>query len=79
MSVPKTEGHTIKWYTAAGDDGYTGVRRAERLVARLAHNHELRDDTPLKYLNRLSSLIFVMARLEDRAEGVERFTLAAET
>ena len=56
----------------------TVVRRAERLVARLTHNGELRDDTPLKYLNRLSSLLFVMARVEDRAEGVEAFTLAVE-
>jgi cob(I)alamin adenosyltransferase len=56
----------------------TVVRRAERLVARLTHEGELREDTPLKYLNRLSSLLFVMARLEDRLAGVDRFTLAAE-
>jgi cob(I)alamin adenosyltransferase len=56
----------------------TVTRRAERQVARLAHEGELRDDTPLKYLNRLSSLLFVLARVEDRAAGVERFTLAAE-
>jgi cob(I)alamin adenosyltransferase len=56
----------------------TVARRAERLVARLAHNGELRSDAPLKYLNRLSSLLFVMARIEDRAEGVAEFTLAAE-
>ena len=60
------------------DIARTVTRRAERLVARLAHEGELRDDTPLRYLNRLSSLLFVMARVEDRAAGVERFTLAAE-
>ena len=54
------------------------VRRAERLVARLTHDGEVRDDVPLKYLNRLSSLLFVLARLEDMAAGVERFTLAAD-
>jgi cob(I)alamin adenosyltransferase len=54
----------------------TVVRRAERLVARLSHEGELRNDVPLKYLNRLSSLLFVMGRVEDRAAGVERFTLA---
>jgi cob(I)alamin adenosyltransferase len=54
----------------------TVVRRAERLVARLTHDGELRDDTPLRYLNRLSSLLFVIGRVEDRASGVERFTLA---
>ena len=59
------------------DIARTVTRRAERLVARLAHEGELRDDTPLKYLNRLSSLLFVLARVEDRAAGVERFTLAS--
>ena len=54
----------------------TVVRRAERLVARLSHEGELRNDTPLKYLNRLSSLLFVMGRVEDRAAGVKDFTLA---
>ncbi len=60
------------------DLGRTVARRAERHVARLAHNGELRDDTPLRYLNRLSSLLFVMARIEDKAAGVEKYTLAAE-
>ncbi len=53
------------------------VRRAERLVAWLTHKGEVRDETPLKYLNRLSSLLFVLARIEDKAEGVEHYTLAA--
>ncbi len=60
------------------DLGRTVARRAERHVARLAHNGELRDDTPLRYLNRLSSLLFVMARIEDKAAGVEKYTLAAD-
>jgi len=55
----------------------TVIRRAERLVARLTHEAEVRDDVPLRYLNRLSSLLFVMGRIEDRASGVQRFTLAA--
>jgi cob(I)alamin adenosyltransferase len=59
------------------DVARTVVRRAERLVARLTHKGELRDDTALKYLNRLSSLLFVLARVEDKAEGVEHYTLAA--
>ncbi len=59
------------------DVARTVVRRAERLVAWLTHNGELRDDTALKYLNRLSSLLFVLARIEDKAEGVEHYTLAA--
>jgi len=63
---------------AALEIARTVVRRAERVVARLYHEGELREDTPLKYLNRLSSLLFVMGRVEDRAEGADRYTLAAE-
>lgn len=63
---------------AALEIARTVVRRAERVVARLSHEGELRDDTPLKYLNRLSSLLFLMGRLEDRAAGVDEFTLAAD-
>ena len=47
----------------------TVVRRAERLVARLTHDGEVRDDTPLKYLNRLSSLLFVLARRRGQGRG----------
>ena len=63
---------------AALEVARTVVRRAERLVAKLSHDGELRNDTPLKYLNRLSSVLFVMGRIEDKAEGVEQFTLAAD-
>ncbi len=62
---------------AALEMARTVVRRAERLVARLTHEAEVRDDTPLRYLNRLSSLLFLLARIEDRAAGVDHFTLAA--
>ena len=54
----------------------TVARRAERYVARLSHEGELRNDVPLRYLNRLSSLLFVIGRVEDKAAGVEHFTLA---
>jgi len=63
---------------AALEIARTVVRRAERLVARLTHEGELRDDVPMRYLNRLSSLLFVLGRLEDRAAGVTHFTLASE-
>lgn len=62
---------------AALEIARTVVRRAERLVARLTHEAEVRDDIPLRYLNRLSSLLFVMGRVEDRAAGVQQFTLAS--
>ncbi len=55
----------------------TVVRRAERLVARLSHEGQLCGDITLRYLNRLSSLLFLMARFEDKHAGVEHFTLAA--
>lgn len=63
---------------AALDVARAVVRRAERLVARLTHEGEARGNTPLRYLNRLSSLLFVLARVEDKAEGVEKYTLAAD-
>ena len=61
---------------AALDVARAIVRRAERWVARMAHEDELRTQEPLIYLNRLSSLLFVLARAEDKAAGVEAFTLA---
>ncbi|MBN1136620.1 MAG: cob(I)yrinic acid a,c-diamide adenosyltransferase [Anaerolineae bacterium] len=45
----------------------TVCRRAERLVAQLAHKGLLAGDGALRYLNRLSSLLFVMACFEDQA------------
>jgi cob(I)alamin adenosyltransferase len=54
----------------------TIIRRAERIVARLHHDGKLRTEEPLRYLNRLSSLLFLLARLEDKAAGVDAFTLA---
>ena len=63
---------------AALDLARAVVRRAERQVAQLTHAGGLRSDLPLVYLNRLSSLLFLMARAADRAAGVERFTLAAD-
>ncbi len=58
------------------DVARTVARRAERHVARLYHQDGLRNSDPLRYLNRLSSLLFVLARFEDRAAGVEEFTRA---
>ncbi len=55
---------------AALDLARTVVRRAERLVARLYHEGEIHNEQLLAYLNRLSSLLFVLARFEDYAAGV---------
>lgn len=58
------------------DVARTVCRRAERHVARMHHQAMLSNQDVLRYLNRLSSLLFVLSRLEDKAAGVEEFTLA---
>ena len=57
----------------------TVVRRAERAVARLTHAEGLGNGEVLRYLNRLSSLLFALARYEDMEAGVGRPTLARES
>jgi cob(I)alamin adenosyltransferase len=52
------------------DIARTVVRRAERLAVRLAHDREFDNDQILAYLNRLSSLLFILGRFEDREAGV---------
>lgn len=54
---------------AAVDVARTIVRRAERVLARLAHEETLPGGDGLVYLNRLSSLLFGLARFEDAAVG----------
>ena len=46
----------------------TVARRAERAVVALGNTDDVRD-TPRHYLNRLSDLMFVLARVLNRAEG----------
>ena len=57
----------------------TVVRRAERVVARLFHAGEMENENVLHYLNRLSSLLFALARYEDMQAGVDRSTFARES
>ena len=54
----------------------TVTRRAERLVTRLYLDEVLKNKYNLVYLNRLSSLLFVLALYEDRHGGVESPTYA---
>jgi cob(I)alamin adenosyltransferase len=49
----------------------TIVRRGERLVARLYHEGDITNPNALRYLNRLSDLLFIMARHEE-AEAAKR-------
>jgi cob(I)alamin adenosyltransferase len=54
----------------------TAVRRAERRVVQLFHEGGLENAELLHYLNRLSSLCFVLELLENRASGQSKPTLA---
>ncbi len=56
----------------------TVVRRAERAVAKLYHTEDLSNEFILRYLNRLSSLLFVLALYEDQAGGVTSPTYAKQ-
>jgi cob(I)alamin adenosyltransferase len=56
----------------------TLVRRAERQVAGLFNSGEIENVELLRYLNRLSSLCFVLELLENEASGKSTPTLAKE-
>lgn len=55
------------------------VRRAERRLVALVRCGGLANGEAVIYVNRLSSLLFVLARVEDRAAGVERPTLVEDS
>jgi cob(I)alamin adenosyltransferase len=56
----------------------TVARRAERSAVRLYHEGLLGNEHVVRYLNRLSSLLFVLAIVEDRTATGRRSTLAKE-
>lgn len=56
--------------SAALDFTRTVVRRAERRFAKLVHEKVVENQEMLRYLNRASSLLFVMARYEEASQGV---------
>lgn len=58
------------------DKARTVIRRAERLVARIVHEGLLENPIILPYVNRVSSLCFVLALWENKQSGVESATLA---
>ena len=51
------------------DVARTVARRAERRVVTLARSGHVENPAVTRYLNRLSSLLFILARFEDRAGG----------
>jgi cob(I)alamin adenosyltransferase len=61
-------GDTISGATL--DVARTVARRAEREAVALSHVDQLHNPEILRYLNRLSSLLFMLARAEDLASGV---------
>lgn len=63
---------------AALDLARTIVRRAERAVTRLLHDAELENNELMRYLNRLSSLCFVLELFENQLGGKETPTLAKQ-
>lgn len=56
--------------------GRTIIRRAERRIAELYHLGELENQNLLVYLNRLSSLLFVLELFENNAAGSQSPTIA---
>jgi cob(I)alamin adenosyltransferase len=54
------------------------VRRAERRVAQLIQEGMAENNELLRYLNRLSSLCFVLELLENQAQGKQKPTLAKD-
>lgn len=60
---------------AALDLARAVVRRGERLAAKLYHDGTIGNIEVLRYLNRLSDLLFILARYEEASEGQRAATL----
>lgn len=54
---------------AALDVARTIIRRGERMVARLTHEGTIASPEPLRFLNRLSDLVFILARYLEAKRG----------
>jgi len=63
---------------AALDLARTVVRRAERIAAELVHAGEVQNEHILPYLNRLSSLCFMLSLWENQQAGVSGPTMARD-
>jgi cob(I)alamin adenosyltransferase len=57
--------------SAALDFARTVVRRGERQIARLYHDGDISNGEVLRYLNRLSDVLFIMARWEEAGRAHE--------
>jgi len=77
-SVPLPTEFILPGYSLSGaalDLARTVVRRAERRVSELLDQGEIKNQTLLQYLNRLSSLCFALVLLENQFAG-RKTTLA---
>jgi cob(I)alamin adenosyltransferase len=54
---------------AALDLARTIVRRAERMTVRLLHDGVIANSEPVRYLNRLSDVVFILARYLEAKQG----------
>jgi cob(I)alamin adenosyltransferase len=61
---------------AALDMARTIVRRAERRVVELTHRKGVKNQELIRFLNRLSTLVYLMELRENQAAGYEKSTLA---
>lgn len=78
-SVPPLTGFVVPGDSLAGAALHiarTVVRRAERQVVHLRDQGLVTNPELVRYLNRLSSLCFILALVEDAAAGVAQATLA---
>ena len=60
--------------SGALDVARTTLRRAERRVVALSEEEPFENPEVLRYLNRISDLLFMLARYEDRSMPFERLT-----
>jgi cob(I)alamin adenosyltransferase len=59
------------------DVARTVIRRAERVVARLLHEGVIENGDLVRFLNRASDLAFLLARYEEKLDGVPYQTISA--
>lgn len=75
--VPCPKDFVIPGATSGGahiDMARALARRLERMTARLAHEHEIDNPHLLRWLNRLSDLLWILARAEDGHSELRRHT-----
>ena len=80
LNLPKA--FTVSGDTQSGaalDVARTVTRRAERRVVQLLDEGYIENEELVRYLNRLSSLLYVLSRYEDALSGQSAVTLAADT